>query len=126
LREFLLGGGEGRRDAFVDGVVLSRLAAQAPGDGLFRYLLGRQLWQRGRFARAAVELGAACALPLPDADFRRECHRLLALTAWRSGDLDAAQAAAELLLGPRGEGGDEAFARDMLRRIAWERRRRRV
>jgi len=126
LFDFLLGGQQGRRDAFIDGVVLGRLATETPGLGLAPYLLGRQLWQRGRFERAAAELRTACELPLPGVDFRRECHRLLALAAWRSGDLLSAEAAARVLLRPRGEGGDPDFARDMLERFAWERRGGRV
>jgi hypothetical protein len=123
LREFLLGDDSRKRDPFTDGVLLARLEAETTGDGLGPYLLGRQLLQRGRFAPAAEELGRACALPLPGADFERECQRLLALSSWRARDGRTAQGAATRLLSPREQGGDPAFARDLLDRLAWERNR---
>ena len=126
LREFLLGPRGGKKDPFVDGVLLSRLVGQMPGEGLPAYLLGRQMVLRSRFPEALTELRRACDAPLPGADFLRECQKLLAAAAWRAGDLDASEAAARGLRRARRDGGDESFALDLINRLGWERRHGRV
>ena len=62
----------GTRDAALDLVTLQRLADANPERALLHYILGRQLFARGRFADAADELGRALAGTLPDARFMRE------------------------------------------------------
>jgi tetratricopeptide (TPR) repeat protein len=66
----------GTRDAALDLVTLQKLADAHPERALVHYLLGRQLYARGRFADAADELGRALAGTLPDARFSREATRL--------------------------------------------------
>ncbi|MEK6607380.1 MAG: tetratricopeptide repeat protein, partial [Myxococcota bacterium] len=119
LRRFFLR--EGERDALLDALALTELAALRPIDGFPRYLLGRQLFLRGHFAEALPHLEAAERLGLPDAGFRRECLRLLALAAWRAGDLARAERFAERALALAASPGDRAEWRDLRDRARWER-----
>ncbi len=75
----------GTRDAALDLVSLQKLSDAHPDDALLRYLLGRQLFQRGRFADAADELGRSLAGPLPDGRFIREAVKMRAMALFRLG-----------------------------------------
>ena len=75
----------GTRDAALDLVTLQKLTDAYPERALLHYLLGRQLYGRGRFADAADELGRALAGRLPDARFVREAERLRGAALFRAG-----------------------------------------
>jgi tetratricopeptide (TPR) repeat protein len=75
----------GTRDAALDLVTLQKLADAEPERAILHYLLGRQLYARGRFADAADELGRARAGTLPDARFVREALRLQGAALFRLG-----------------------------------------
>jgi tetratricopeptide (TPR) repeat protein len=82
----------GTRDAALDLATLQRLADADPGGGLVHYLLGRQLYARGRFDAAAEELGRAEHGGLPDARFDREAERLRGAALFRLGRRGEARA----------------------------------
>jgi tetratricopeptide (TPR) repeat protein len=82
----------GTRDAALDLVTLQRLADANPERAIIHYLLGRQLFARGRFADADDELGRAMAGTLPDARFGREAARLRGAALYRLGRRDEARA----------------------------------
>jgi tetratricopeptide (TPR) repeat protein len=82
----------GSRDAAVDLATLQKLADRDPDRGLYHYLLGRQLFARGRFADAAEELAWPAAEKLPDARFDREAARLRAVALYRLGRIGEAHA----------------------------------
>ncbi|HEY2748029.1 MAG TPA: hypothetical protein VGL86_25575, partial [Polyangia bacterium] len=75
----------GTRDAALDLVTLQKLSDAAPEDALLHYLLGRQLYARGRFTDAADELGRSLAGPLPDGRFIREAVKMRAMALFRLG-----------------------------------------
>jgi Flp pilus assembly protein TadD len=66
-------------------VTLQKLADAYPQRALIPYMLGRQLFARGRFADAADELGRSLAGPLPDGRFIREAVRMRAVALFRQG-----------------------------------------
>jgi len=82
----------GTRDAALDLVTLQKLADANPERALIHYLLGRQLYGRGRFADAAAELGRALAGTLPDARFTREATRMRGAALFRAGQREEARA----------------------------------
>ncbi|MCA1664125.1 MAG: hypothetical protein LC659_07645, partial [Myxococcales bacterium] len=82
----------GTRDAALDLVSLQKLADAEPGRAILHYLLGRQLYARGRFADAANELGRARDGLLPDARFVREALRLQGAALFRLGRRNEARA----------------------------------
>jgi Flp pilus assembly protein TadD len=76
----------GTRDAALDLVTLQKLAdAGGEHTALLDYLLGRQLYGRGRFADAADALGRSLAGPLPDGRFIREAVRMRGAALFRLG-----------------------------------------
>ena len=75
----------GTRDAALDLVALQKLSDAQPDNALLHYLLGRQLYARGRFADAADELGRSLAGPLPDGRFIREAVKMRAMALFRLG-----------------------------------------
>ena len=82
----------GTRDAALDLVTLQKLADAHPERAILHYLLGRQLYARGRFADAADELARARAGSLPDARFSREALRLGGAALFRLGRRTEARA----------------------------------
>jgi tetratricopeptide (TPR) repeat protein len=90
----LLAAPAGTHDGAVDLMSLRGLCDADPGRALYRYLLAKQLFARGRFAEI-VDLYASSARPtepLPDARFDREETRVLAVAHYRTGDLGGARA----------------------------------
>jgi tetratricopeptide (TPR) repeat protein len=81
----ILAAPSGTRDAALDLVTLQKLADAHPERALLHYLLGRQLFARGRYADAADELGRALAARLPDERFVREASRLRGAALFRLG-----------------------------------------
>ncbi len=81
----ILAAAGGTRDLALDLVTLQRLADDHPDRAIVHYLLGRQLYARGRFAEAAAELARAPAGSLPDARFTREAARVRGAALLRAG-----------------------------------------
>ena len=81
----ILAAPSGTRDLALDLVTLQKLADAHPERALVHYLLGRQLFARGRFADAADELARALAGTLPDERFQREAARLRGAALYRVG-----------------------------------------
>ncbi len=105
---FLLGERERPTDLFVGAEALGRARALSPEDPLLRYMIGRNLVQRGFHDRALAELREALARPLPTERLTREAIRQLAICACALGDLDAVKKAAARVRDPKGpfhEGG---------------------
>ena len=75
----------GTRDATLDLLTLQKLADAHPDDALVHYLLGRQLYGRGRFADAAGALARSLAGTLPDGRFIREAVKMRAMALFRLG-----------------------------------------
>jgi tetratricopeptide (TPR) repeat protein len=101
---------------------LREVVTAAPHEGLGPYLLGRQLYARGRPKEALPWLRQATVLPLPDQRFARENQRILGHAAHEAGDSALAGA---VFRGLRdAEGTPEALrleAVDMLERIVFDR-----
>ncbi len=98
----LLAAPAGTHDAALDLVTLQKLTDEHPERGLLHYLLGRQLYQRGRFADAADELARHGDDGLPDARFDREALRLRGAALYRLGRCDEARPLFEQLAGDKG------------------------
>jgi Flp pilus assembly protein TadD len=76
-----------------DAALLLAHAQELPPDvGLHQYLLGRQLIERGLYARAAEALEKSRQLGLPDGRFVREADRLSGVARFREGNFAAAAA----------------------------------
>jgi hypothetical protein len=81
------------RDASVDLMSLRGLCDADPDRALYRYLLAKQLFNRGRYADI-VALYESTPRPkerLPDARFDREEARVLAVSHYRAGDISGAR-----------------------------------
>jgi tetratricopeptide (TPR) repeat protein len=113
LTRFVLDGG---RDAAAALAATEELARRFPEDGLYQYLLGRQLEARAQWSRAAETLERSRALGLPDARFVREADRLSGRCRYREGRMDLARADFSRLLNGAGE-SLRLVAEDWLRRI---------
>jgi tetratricopeptide (TPR) repeat protein len=99
-----------------------------PDEALGPYLLARQLAWRDP-ALALPWIAQACpaaapgrAVPLPPV-FLKECRRMAGETAFRAGDLAAAEAAYRALEDAAETEAERLRARDFLERIEWERAR---
>jgi hypothetical protein len=82
------------RDSSVDLMSLRGLCDADPDRALYRYLLAKQLFARGRFADivALYTTTPRPSEPLPDARFDREETRVLAVSRFRAGDVTEARA----------------------------------
>jgi Flp pilus assembly protein TadD len=85
--------GNRTRDGALDLFTLTQAIEAAPDLGLPRYLLGRQLYNRGGHAEAVPVLRRALELGLPDRRFAMQARRLLGQALLLSGDTEGAQAA---------------------------------
>ncbi|MGZ3429646.1 MAG: hypothetical protein ACXVCV_23510, partial [Polyangia bacterium] len=113
----LLAAPSGTRDAALDLVALQKLSDAHPERPLLHYILGRQLFARGRFADAADELGRALAGTLPDERFTREAGRLRGAALFRLGRRAEARAIFLALADdPQAPEGARLEARQWLRR----------
>jgi tetratricopeptide (TPR) repeat protein len=113
LTRFVLDGGHDAAQALA---TTEELARRFPDDGLYQYLLGRQLEARGQWTRAAETLERSRTLGLPDARFVREADRLSGRCRFREGRMELARADFTRLL----DGASDSVrlvAEDWLRRI---------
>jgi hypothetical protein len=118
-------------DAVVSLFLIERFAEDLPGEAFGAYLVGRQLaWRDSRLALPV--LARACP---PAADpagkmvplsplFLRECRRMTAEAAFRTGDFALSRASFQLLAAAADNEAERLRARDFLERIAWEEGRR--
>jgi tetratricopeptide (TPR) repeat protein len=103
--------------------LVDHFATAFPRERLGPYLMARQLaW---RDARLALPLAArACGPDLEgsplEAVFQRECLRMTADAAFRSGDLATSRSAIERLSAQADNEAERLRAADFLERIAWE------
>ncbi len=79
-------------DLFVSGVSLGGALERAPSDPVLRYLEGRNLAQRGRYAEARPALEASLSGAAPTARITRETLRVLAVAVCATGDRAGAEA----------------------------------
>jgi hypothetical protein len=109
--------------------LLDRFASAHPDEALGPYLLGRQIAYRD--PKLALDLlEAACPLaggtplarPLPPV-FLKECHNLVAESAFRAGDLARSRLALERLRDAADSVADRLRAQDFLERVEWEKQR---
>ncbi len=109
--------------------LMERFTRAYPDEALGPYLLGRQIAYRD----PALSLGlleSACPLvggeprrtPLPPV-FLKECHSLVAESAFRAGDLARSRSALERLGADAGTVADRLRAQDVLERVEWEKQR---
>ncbi|WP_437933202.1 hypothetical protein [Sorangium sp. So ce341] len=89
--ELLIGTRGGAPDRFRAAELLGAWAAQAPGDGLPSYLLGRQYLNDGRFDEAADRLDRALGAHLPIQRVWIEAERLRLVAACGVGDAETAR-----------------------------------
>jgi tetratricopeptide (TPR) repeat protein len=82
---FLVGDTRGQSDVLEAGALLGRFAAIEPELGLADYLIGKNLYNRGRFAAAASALDRALSKLLPPARVEREALRTRLLAACALG-----------------------------------------
>ena len=109
---------------------IQEYARLLPTDALGPYLVGRQLLGRDP-ARALPYLSRACGdetppstlRPLP-VEFLRECRRMTADAAYRTGDFGRARAALERLAADASGEADRLRALDMRARVDWASERR--
>jgi hypothetical protein len=109
--------------------LLERYARAYPDEALGPYLLGRQIAYRDPSLSLEL-LESACPLaggeprakPLA-AVFVKECHHLVAESAFRAGDLDRSRLALGRLRDDAGNLADRLRALDFLERIEWEKQR---
>lgn len=118
LRDYLLRPWTGGVGAAIDR--LSSYVRDRPEDPIGHYLLGRRLIETRDLDDAEAALWTAVDLGLAPDDLRLEAIRLLAMLAYRKGDLDQAESDARALASSaspqyRSEGGD------WLERIRWVR-----
>jgi len=117
----LVGHDPGPRDGAIVVLSLREAVAQAPTLGIGHYLLGRQLYLRGKPKEAIPWLERAASLPLPDEAFRLENLRTLGYAAFEAGMFDRSQRAFdELRLAASARTSLRLEAQDMLERIAFE------
>jgi tetratricopeptide (TPR) repeat protein len=72
--------------------LLADLIERQPQNGLYQYLWGRQLEQRGLWTRAAEALERSRDRGLPDIRFVREADQLAAICRFREGRLELSRA----------------------------------
>jgi tetratricopeptide (TPR) repeat protein len=82
-------------DLLVSGLSLGAAIERSPSDPILRYLEGRNLSQRGRYAEARVALEASLASGAKEARITRETLRVLAVAICSMGDRAGAAALAE-------------------------------
>ncbi len=107
------------RDPSVDLMSLRGLLDGDPDRALYRYLLAKQLFNRGRFADivALYDTNGQPKEPLPDARFDREEARVLAVSHYRAGDIAGAKSRfARLAADANAETGARLDAADWVER----------
>jgi tetratricopeptide (TPR) repeat protein len=114
LREFFWSGAADTL-ALID---IAQAAIDAePDSGLAHYLKGRHQIGSSELESAAAALSQALELGLPHPLLRREAARLLAETAFRTGDLAAVEAAAQILQEPGQPTVMQLYGADWLERV---------